>query len=365
MNTAENAESLRPDFCSMKSRFIKLLFLSWILISCASPPPPPALPPPALLRILNWDTYIDPALLDAFTDETGIGIVYHTYSNNEELYNILTTVKEPYDVVIVSDVLIDRLRREQRLAVLNRSRIPNLANLDPAFNRIASDPINRFCVPYLWGVLGFGYRQSTQRQPIASWDDVFDPARSNRVVMIDDARFGLGLALIKLGFSPNTSDPAAIGAARDWLRSHAGRIVRFAGDDGQTFLASGEADIAIEWSGDILQIASIDPDIQFEIPAEGAIFVADHMCVLADAANHAAAEQFINFILTAEHGAALANKTRYISPNRAAFDRLDDDLRRLIQRYQALEQEGRLLRLVDIDSATYELYRAAWAEVRR
>ncbi|WP_322489109.1 hypothetical protein [Chloroflexus sp.] len=75
-----------------------------------------------------------PALLDAFTDETGIAIVYHTYSNNEELYNILTTTKEPYDLVIVSDVLIDRLLREQRLAVLNLGRIPNLTNLDPAFN---------------------------------------------------------------------------------------------------------------------------------------------------------------------------------------------------------------------------------------
>ncbi len=365
MNTAANAESLRPDFCPMKSRFIKLLFLSWMLIGCASPPSPLVSPTPALLRILNRDIYIDPALLDAFTDETGIVIVYHTYSNNEELYNILTTVKEPYDLVIVSDVLIDRLLREQRLAVLNRGRIPNLANLAPAFNRIASDPVNRFCVPYLWGVLGFGYRQSAQRQSMTSWDDVFDPARSNRVVMVDDARFGIGLALIKIGFSPNTSDPAAIGAARDWLRSHAGRIFRFAGNDGQTFLASNEADVAIEWSGDILQIASIDSDIQFEIPAEGAIFAADSMCVLANAANQAAAEQFINFILTTEHGAALANKTRYISPNRAAFDRLDDDLRRLIQRYQALEQEGRLFRLVNVDSATNELYRAAWAEVRR
>lgn len=194
---------------------------------------------------------------------------------------------------------------------------------------------------------------------------MFDPARSNRVVMIDDARFGLGLALIKLGFSPNTSDPAAIGAARDWLRTQAGRIFRFAGDDRQTFLASGEADVVIEWSGDILQVASTDSDIRFEIPVEGAIFAADNMCVLANAANQSAAEQFINFILTAEHGAALANKTRYISPNRAAFDRLDSDLQRLIRRYQALELEGRLFRLVDVDSATYELYRAAWAEVRR
>ncbi|WP_322493613.1 spermidine/putrescine ABC transporter substrate-binding protein [Chloroflexus sp.] len=349
----------------MTSRLVKLLLVSWIMIGCAAPPPPPASPPPALLRILNWDTYIDPTSLDAFTGETGIAIVYHTYSNNEELYNLLTTANEPYDLVIVSDILVDRLIREQRLAVLNRGRIPNLANLDPAFNRIASDPVNRFCVPYLWGVLGFGYRQSAQRQPITSWDDVFDPARSNRVVMIDDPRFGLGLALIKLEYSPNTSDPSAIGAARDWLRTHAGRIIRFAGDDGQTFLANGEADVVIEWSGDILQLASIDPDIRFEIPAEGAIFAADNMCVLANAANHAVAEQFINFLLTGEHGAALANKTCYISPNRAAFDRLDNELQHLIQRYQALEQEGRLFRLVDVDSATYELYRAAWAEVRR
>ncbi|WP_322489108.1 extracellular solute-binding protein [Chloroflexus sp.] len=112
--------------------------------------------------------------------------------------------------------------------------------------------------------------------------------------MIDDPRFGLGLALIKLEYSPNTSDPAAIGAARDWLRAHAGRIIRFAGDDGQTFLANSEADVVIEGSGDILQVASIDPDIRFEIPAKGAIFAADNMCVLTDAAHHAAAEQFIN-----------------------------------------------------------------------
>ncbi|MCX7860876.1 MAG: spermidine/putrescine ABC transporter substrate-binding protein [Chloroflexus sp.] len=349
----------------MMPRLIAIIFLLGFIVGCGQQPLPPATPPPAIIHILNWDTYIDPALLDAFTAETGIAIAYHTYGNNDEAYTLLTTSGQSYDLVIISDLLVDRLIREQRLAVLNHERLTNLSHLDPALNRLAADPINRFCVPYLWGVLGFGYHQSAHNQPITSWNDAFDPAHTSRIVMLDDARYSLGLVLIALGYSPNTTDPAAIGAARDWLRARAGRITRFAADDGQAMLARGEAEIVIEWSGDILQVASTDADIRFEIPAEGSIFSADSMCIPFDARNQRGGGGFIDFILTAEHGAALANKTRYISPNRAAFSLLDADLQRLIRRYQALEREGRLFRLVDVDPRVREFYRAAWAEVRR
>ncbi len=338
-----------------------------MLIGCAAPPAPPTpTVSPSGLRILNWDTYIDPALLEQFTAETGIEIVYDTYASTEEAYAALTTSNRRYDLVIIADRLIDRLRREQRLAALNHEQIPHLANLDPSFDSIALiDPGYRFCVPYLWGVLGWGYRASIADRPLQSWEDVFDPTRNLRLAALDDERFSLGLALIALGFSPNTTDPAIIGAARDWFRARSANITHFAADDGQSMLARQEVDVAIEWSGDILQMQREHLDMRFTLPAEGSIFSSDSMCVPATAINQEAAEQFINFILAPEPAAALARFTRYGTPNRAAWPLLDADLLAIIQQHQRLAQAGRLFQLVDVEPAVRELYRSAWAEVRR
>lgn len=316
------------------------------------------------LRLL--DSYSTSALpiFNTFSAETRVSITSHLYSTSEEAYRFLTTTDQAYDVIIVSDTLVHRLRREQRLAVLNHAQLPNLVHLDPMFARSNGDPDYRFCVPYRWSVLGFGYRQSATGRAINNWDDVFDPAYTDRIGVPDEVRLSIGMALIKSGFSPNSSDPAAIAAARNWWLSVANQINRFTASNEQELLQRDELDIVVARSGDILQIARDDADIRFTIPEEGSILITDSLCVPANAVHQSIAEQFINFVLTPEHSAALANMSRYGTPNQAALPLIDAELRASLNQYIAQEQAGLLFHLTDVDPAVLELYRAAWTEVQ-
>lgn len=316
------------------------------------------------LRLL--DSYSTSALpiFNTFSAETGVSITSHLYSTSEEAYRFLTTTDQAYDVIIVSDTLVHRLRREQRLAVLNHAQLPNLVHLDPMFARSNGDPDYRFCVPYRWSVLGFGYRQSATGRAINNWDDVFDPAYTDRIGVPDEVRLSIGMALIKSGFSPNSSDPAAIAAARNWWLSVANQINRFTASNEQELLQRDELDIVVARSGDILQIARDDADIRFTIPEEGSILITDSLCVPANAVHQSIAEQLINFVLTPEHSAALANMSRYGTPNQAALPLIDAELRASLNQYIAQEQAGLLFHLTDVAPAVLELYRTAWTEVQ-
>ena len=44
---------------------------------------PAAAAPERVVNVYNWSDYIDPKMLDAFTRETGIKVVYDTYDTNE------------------------------------------------------------------------------------------------------------------------------------------------------------------------------------------------------------------------------------------------------------------------------------------
>jgi spermidine/putrescine transport system substrate-binding protein len=318
-----------------------------------------------VLRLFHSHQTTDLTLFNQFSAQTGIIFASHTYSSSEEAYNILTTTNQAYDLMIVNNTLVHRLRREQRLAVLNHAQIPNLVHLDPTFARLNGDPDYRFCVPYQWGVMGFGYRQSATGRVISNWNDVFDPAYTDRIGIPDEVRLSIGLALIKSGFSPNSSDLRAIGAARNWLLAMAPQINRFTTNDEQELLKRNELDIVVARSGDVLKVAREDSEIRFTIPEEGSIIISDSMCVSANAVHQSIAEQFINFVLMPEHSAALANMSRFGTPNRAALPLLDAELRAFLDHYAAFEQAGLLFSLTDVDPAVLELYRAAWAEVRQ
>jgi spermidine/putrescine transport system substrate-binding protein len=350
----------------MLPRILTSILLCYILTGCTTPPPVPS-PTPILseLHLLDSHSTTDLPVFNTFSAKTGITITSHLYRTSEEAYRFLTTADQAYDVIIVSDTLVHRLRREQRLAVLNHTQLPNLVHLDPMFARSSGDPDYRFCVPHRWSVLGFGYRQSATGRAINNWDDVFDPAYTDRIGVLDEVRLSMGMALIKSGFSPNSSDPAAIATARNWWLGVANQINRFTAGNEQELLQRDELDIVVARSGDILQIAHEDSDIRFTVPEEGSILITDSLCVPANAVHQSIAEQFINFVLTPEHSAALVNMSRYGTPNQAALPLIDAELRASLNQYIAQEQAGLLFHLTDVEPAIQELYRAAWAEVRQ
>ena len=101
-----------------------------------------------VVHVYNWVDYIEPALLEKFTAETGIKVVYDTYESNEVLETKLMAGKTGYDVVVPSTGFLDRQIAAGALQKLDRSKLPNWSNLDREVlqHLTRHDPGNQFAV---------------------------------------------------------------------------------------------------------------------------------------------------------------------------------------------------------------------------
>lgn len=317
-----------------------------------------------VLRIYNWDTYIDEQIITDFEREFGVTVDYQIYdSDNDMLEELRKGATDQYDIVVPSDFIVNIMRTENLLAPLNKENIPNFVNIDPTFINPGFDPGNNYCVPYQWGTVGIGYNITTTGREIESWWDFFDPAYAGRVAMLDDSRTTMGLVLILLGYSPNTTNPAQIKEAAEFLENQSNQIAAYVGDDGQDHLVVGNVDMVVEWSGDIFQLMEDNPNIRYAIPQEGSIIWTDNLCIPRDAQHKEIAEQFINFILQPEVGAALSNYVQYGSPNLAALPLINPEDLNNPAIYPPDDVRQRLFFLVDVNLAASDIYEQYWQEI--
>ncbi len=271
------------------------------------------------LSIYNWSTYVAEDTISNFEAACGVTVQYSIFGSNEEMLAIMRQGNPGYDIIVPTDYAVSLMISEDMLMPLNKDLIPNFANLDPSLLDQAYDPENQFSVPYQWGTQGFGYNVERVGE-LTSWAESF--AYDGPVAWLEDSRAMIGVALAILGFDPNSSNPDEISQARDYLLENGSNVVAIAQDDGQALLASGEADIVVEFSGDIFQVMAEAEEGKFNyvIPLEAALFWVDNLVIPAGAPNADLANVFIDYILDPQVGADIANYTAYASPNLAALE---------------------------------------------
>ena len=283
----------------------------------------------AKLNFLNWDTYIGPTTLDDFKAVSGISVRMDLFADNDELFARLRQGDPGYDVVVPSNDFVERMIAADMLTALDHAAIPNKANLQDAFQDAAFDPGRRYSMPYMWGTMGIGYRRSACDGVPDSWKWLYDSERyKGRSALLSEAGSVLGAAFKYLGHPLNAGDPKVIEAAADLIIAQKPNIKVFAPDTGQELLLAGEVDIAMEWNGDILQAMREDPDISYVVPREGSILWEDTLAIPRGVPHPANAHRFIDFLLDAEVGAAIADAIRYATPNAAALALLPESYAR-------------------------------------
>jgi spermidine/putrescine transport system substrate-binding protein len=350
-------------------RQIWAAFIAIFITSCttATNPPIPTAAPTAnadanVLKVHNWDTYIDPQILTDFSKEYNVVVEYSVYDSDSDM---LDEVRDGavYDVVIPTDFTVEIMRTEGLLRPLNHDNIPNLVNLSEQFISPAYDPGNRYCAAYQWGTIGIGYNSDVITDEIEGWADFFDPKYAGRIAMLDESRNGLATALLLLNHSPNTTNQEHIEEAITFLETQKENIASFAPDTGQDMLLAGDVDMVMEWSGDIFQAIEENPAIRYVIPQEGSVIWTDNMCIPANASNPDLAEVFINYILDAEVGAQLSTFVRYASPNRASLSLLSEEDRNNKAIYPPPAVQDRLFLLVNLDPNTVATYDDLWSRL--
>ena len=83
------------------------------------------------VNFYNWSNYMAPGVLEDFTKETGIKVVYDTFDANETLETRLLAGKSGYDVVVPTGYFLQRQITAKVFLKLDKSKLPNLANAWP------------------------------------------------------------------------------------------------------------------------------------------------------------------------------------------------------------------------------------------
>jgi spermidine/putrescine transport system substrate-binding protein len=268
------------------------------------------------VNVYNWDTYIGETTLDDFTNATGIKVRYDLFASNDELFAKLREGNPGYDVIYPSNDYVERMIKADMLLPLDHAKIPNMANVDPAFADPAFDPGLEHSMPYFWGTVGLGYRKS-KGNPKALADLFEGDAYAGRISLLNSVDSILA-ALKYRGHSLNTKAAAEVDDAVATLIEVKPKIKTFAPDTGQDLLVSGEVDVCLEYNSDVLQVMEEDDDLDYVVPAEGSQMWVDSMCIPKGGPNPGNAHTFINFILDAKVHGAIASFVRYPCPNAAA-----------------------------------------------
>jgi putrescine transport system substrate-binding protein len=282
-----------------------------------------------VLNVYNWTDYIDPAVIERFTRETGITVRYDTYDSLETLEGKLLAGNSGYDVVVpTSEPTFSRLIRAGALQPLDRAAVPHLAGEDPALlKRVeSSDPGNRYGAIYLWGTIGLGeipgqIKALDPEAPLDSWSLLLDPANAKRlgpcgITMMDSATDVIPTVLRYLGHDPDSTSAADLADVERTLLAIRPAIRNFASGGAIEALAANETCLAFIYSGDAIQAGirareAHRKPVTYAAPREFAQLWFDMLAIPKDAPHAADANRFINFLLQPDVMAAITNRVHY------------------------------------------------------
>ncbi|CDG99786.1 spermidine/putrescine ABC transporter substrate-binding protein PotD [Xenorhabdus bovienii] len=272
------------------------------------------------LYFYNWTEYVPPGLLNQFTNETGIKVIYSTYESNESMYTKLKTYKDgAYDLVVPSTYFVSKMSKEGMLQKIDTSKLSNFKNLDPNLLHKSFDPKNEYSIPYIWGATAIGVNSDNiDPKTISSWADFWKPQYQNGLVLTDDAREVFQMALLKLGYSGNTANPKEIEAAYQELQKLMPNVLAFNSDNPANPFMEGEVDLGMVWTGSAYVARQSGTPVDIIWPKEGGIFWMDSLAIPANAKNVDGAMKLINFLLRPEIAAQVAQKIGYPTPNLVA-----------------------------------------------
>jgi spermidine/putrescine-binding protein len=331
--------------------------------AAASAEPTPAPSPEAELFIYNWTEYIGEDVVPSFEEKYGVKVTYDFFSNTDEAYAKLGDDGGGYDVSFPISVDIPDFIERGAIIELDKSLIPNIANLGAEWADPGYDPGNAHSVPYMWWTTGVGYDTSQITDALTSSTALWDERWKGHISMLDDWQEVFALALIQLGYSANTESTAELDEALALLEQQK-PLVRTYTTDTITAMSSGDHWIGHIWGADLYQISQENENIAYYVPEEGGVKGSDTLAIFSGAQHPVAAHLFINHLLDAQVSASNTNYIGYMGPNAAAKEFIDpailDDP--AVNPDQAIVDK--LQELLDLDQAVRDEYLNRWQTLR-
>ncbi len=330
-----------------------------------------------VMHLFNWNNAVSRSTIERFEAECSCKVRETYYGSMEEALAKLSAGARGFDVIGPSNYGIPPLVKQNLLQALDKDRLPNFANVSPAFADTALDPGNRYSVPYDFTVTLVGYNEMKVRElgiDPGSWSAVFDPKVlekiKGKVTVLDDPREVIAAALRYNGFSANSGKPEELAKAARTIRAAKPYWAAFNSQSYIKELTLGNIWVVLGYSNDIYQArqdaaAAKRPfKIGYSLQKEGNGMTADSFVIHRHAPRPDLAHRFINFMLEGRNAAEITNTIGAGNPNLAAQDYIRPEFK-AIPAINPGPQEARLLeQLTDLDARTRREWNRVWTEIK-
>jgi spermidine/putrescine-binding protein len=303
-----------------------------------------------VLNILNWGEYINDEVVAQFEEEYGINVKISVADSNELFYSKIKSKTTPFDLVIPSDYMIEKMVEEDMLLELDYSKLPNrtsvtyMEGVDQIFESMTATTLARtgntvdytdYAVPYFWGTFGIiynnrvaGLKQALETHGWAAYFEANTYFPSARRGMYDVAQMAYASALFYLGENPNTYSSSLLAQARTVIQG--GNFTQWGDDMLKRDIEANNLDMAFTYTGDYLDrlyiqleegktLAQVQALFDIYIPETTMVFI-DAMVIPDTAKNIDGAHQFINFLLDPEVVALNSEVVGYATALEEAYD---------------------------------------------
>ena len=278
---------------------------------------------------MTWcGEFIPREIIQEFEQESGIRVHNKDAPSNEDMQSLLEANPDQYDLLVVTDYMVDILRQNGVLEVLDKTKMPNYANINPVYLGNYYDPTSEYSIPYAISIslllVNHEEVEKLGAKPITTYSDLWQPELRGKVVVVDWSVEIMGVALKSLGYEYNETDPAKVAEARDRLFALKPNIVRFETNTPEDSLINGEAVAGFMYSNQAVKGNAADPKLQPVFPTEGMPIFIDSWVMSKEAPNKDGAYKFLDFIMRPEIAARIADITKFTTPNKAAEPFLPD-----------------------------------------
>lgn len=300
----------------------------------------PAIAAKHVLQLYNWNNYIAPETVKRFEDSCKCEVKQTYYSDNEEMLAKLAAGAKGYDIVVPTGNALESLIKQKMLLPLDKSKIPNLKNINAAYLNTPFDPNNQYSVPYAYTITMLGYNDEKIKElglTVDSWANIFDPKLlekiKGKITVLDSSGELMAAALKYLGYSINETDEKKLRQAADLIKKAKPYWAAFNASSYIKELTVGNIWLAHGYSNDIFQ-ANLDAQaagrkfrILHALPKEGAVLALDSMVILKSAPRPDLAYKFIDFMLEGKNSAELSNLIGSGNPNTDAMQYIKADVK--------------------------------------
>ena len=278
-----------------------------------------------ILNVLNWSSYIPNEVISDFSKESGIKVNYSTYSSNEELLAKISSSKEgTYDLIFPSDYMLEVMIRREMLDTMDTSKLENFDNLNENYFGLEYDKNNEYSIPFIAASTVISYNREVIKDDIISYNDLLNPKYKNEIVLIDDQRIIIGMALLANGFDMNSVDEEELEIAKNWLKELRKNLKAFDSDSPKNFLITKEASIAVLWNAEGALANMHNSNIKNIFPLEGFALSIDNFAIPKGAKNKSEIYEFIDYILRPEVMAKIVSSYPYKNLNKETDLLLDE-----------------------------------------